>query len=510
MLPSQRAPRRQRCARSCPGAKIDLQFINVKPDDPDQKSQTREIVRANAAYFHWRHNRPPRNKAKVKQSGHRRDKKVPRDDDDFKPLPPMNSAHLGADVDPFSPYDINLPRALVNHCIAFNAHYFLPALFPDGANSFNARANLIQMSTSNACVLHMFITGALINSQGIRGAIPSSRIARDMFQSRAKIVRGLNIAIQDPKEACKDINIFAVTALTKKEASQRMQELPSRTPNQGPLKRLQLLHLLALSEIDPIHYEGLSQLIELKGGLDKIEIPGLAALISLGGLLVATRNCTSPRFPVVALSDQTSEFTHYDQEIYINTDQDILVVLSMLKSYTIMIDDFCEGRKVVPASVLLDHRNAAQHALLSLLPRVGRSECYRLAVMIYALLVTFPIPYTVAPFECLVTRLKMALAEWDGDDYGLLWVLAMGGIGATGLEERMWFVKDFQSVVARMGVGSWIETKDIIKRGLWHEATNDGDGQDLWVESTLMVEGTHFCKEKGHLRIYDKPLVLGF
>lgn len=59
----------------------------------------------------------------------------------------------------------------------------------------------------------MFITGALINSQGIRGTTPSSRIARDMFQSRAEIVQNLNIAIQDPVEACKDINIFAVAAL---------------------------------------------------------------------------------------------------------------------------------------------------------------------------------------------------------------------------------------------------------------------------------------------------------
>lgn len=127
----------------------------------------------------------------------------------------------------------------------------------------------------------MFITGALINSQGIRGTTPSSRIARDMFQSRAEIVQNLNIAIQDPVEACKDINIFAVVALAKNEAFRKEQQGPLKQPNQGPLKRLQLLHLLALSEIDPIHYEGLSRLIELKGGLDNIEIPGLAALISL-------------------------------------------------------------------------------------------------------------------------------------------------------------------------------------------------------------------------------------
>lgn len=163
------------------------------------------------------------------------------------------------------------------------------------------------------------------------------------------------------------------------------------------------------------------------------------------------------------------------------------MALSMLKSYTTMIDDFCSGRKVVAASVLLDHRNAAQHALLSLPPRAGESECYRLAALVYALLVTFPIPYSVAPFKHLVTRLQIALAEWDGDDDDmLLWVFAMGAIGATGLGKRVWFVRNFQSVATRIGVRSWIEAKDIIKRGLWHEVTNDGDGQYLWFESRIV------------------------
>lgn len=173
--------------------------------------------------------------------------------------------------------------------------------------------------------------------------------------------------------------------------------------------------------------------------------------------------------------------------MWFDTDQDLYTVLSMLQTYTVMIDDFCEGRKVVAASVLLDYRNATQHALLSLSPRDGRSECYRLAALIYSLLVTFPLPYSVAPFKYLVTRLKIALTKRDGDwDDMLLWVLAIGGIGATGLDERMWFVRRFQNATKRIGVRSWTEAKDIITRGLWHEATNDGDGQDLWLESIIV------------------------
>lgn len=131
-------------------------------------------------------------------------------------------------------------------------------------------------------MLHIFITGALLNSPyGSLGGTPSSGLVLDMFRSRAELVRSLSLAMQDPVEACKDINILAIVALAKTWKPQRATEAPTKVPNQGPLKSLQLLDTLALSKIDPIHFDGLLKIIELKGGLEKIEIPGLATIISL-------------------------------------------------------------------------------------------------------------------------------------------------------------------------------------------------------------------------------------
>jgi hypothetical protein len=155
----------------------------------------------------------------------------------------------------------------------------------------------------------------------------------------------------------------------------------------------------------------------------------------------------------------------------------------MLNSYTKMIADFCEGKKVVSASELIDHRNTTQHALLSIPPSVGKSECYRLAALIYSLLVTFPLPYIAAPFERFVRLLKTELTGWDDDDEMLLWVVTMGAIGAIGLRDRQWFVNKFREVTTSMGITSWDETREVLKRGLWFEWTNDGDGKDLWLES---------------------------
>lgn len=169
------------------------------------------------------------------------------------------------------------------------------------------------------------------------------------------------------------------------------------------------------------------------------------------------------------------------------TDGDLYIVTSMLRDYTMMIDDHCEGRHILTLSALIDHRNATQHALLSLQPRSSTSECYRLAALIYSLLVTFPLPYSVAPFQSLVIQLMDALTNWDEDDDMLLWVLTLGGIGATGLDERLWFVNNLQATAAKIDIKSWGEARHIMTKGLWHEATNDRDGRDLWIESGIIV-----------------------
>jgi len=152
----------------------------------------------------------------------------------------------------------------------------LPALFPDrdATDNSDIRASWLQTSISNPCILHMFIMGAVLNPQGSLGVIPSS-IAPVLFRSRA-----VSLIMGDPVEACKDINIFAIVALAKNGKSERV-EVPPKTPKQGPLRSLQFLNSFGLTESVPVHLDGLSKLIELKGGLDKIAIPGLAAVISL-------------------------------------------------------------------------------------------------------------------------------------------------------------------------------------------------------------------------------------
>lgn len=186
----------------------------------------------------------------------------------------------------------------------------------------------------------------------------------------------------------------------------------------------------------------------------------------------------------ISASSADFKFQHQNPGVGISTEEDLYIAMSMLKSYTIMIDDHCTHQRTVLASVLIDHRNTTQHTLLALPPRTGAPECLRLASLIYSLLVTFPLPYIMGTFQRLVTGLRLALGQWDGDDNALIWALMMGGIGAIGIdEERQWFVERLQELISKAQLRSWDELRTILKNVLWYEDTNGKDGLELWLQS---------------------------
>ena len=122
--------------------------------------------------------------------------------------------------------------------------------------------------------------GALIYTHGALAIVPGDPQAFEMFRARAEIVKHVRQVMTDPVEACRDVNIFAVASLATKGPFNQAKA-PTKTPKQGPLRHLQNLDSFGITEVVPIHVDGLSKMIRLRGGLGKIEMPGLAAIISL-------------------------------------------------------------------------------------------------------------------------------------------------------------------------------------------------------------------------------------
>jgi hypothetical protein len=102
---------------------------------------------------------------------------------------------------------------------------------------------------------------------------------RNMAICESDSIKRINLAIQNPREAATDSIILSVLCL----ATNRERPIGDhfqKSPFQSPLRSLQWLDVYGRLSSNPVHQAGLVQLVQLKGGLEKIEIPGLAGVIA--------------------------------------------------------------------------------------------------------------------------------------------------------------------------------------------------------------------------------------
>lgn len=70
----------------------------------------------------------------------------------------------------------------------------------------------------------------------------------------------------------------------------------------------------------------------------------------------------------------------------------------------------------------------------------------------------------------------------------LLWLMAVGGVGAIGTPERKWFVGHMAVLVSDFGISTWPELRDALKRIIWHEFQDEATHKVLWEEIVLILD----------------------
>jgi hypothetical protein len=180
---------------------------------------------------------------------------------------------------------------------------------------------------------------------------------------------------------------------------------------------------------------------------------------------------------------------------------EMVEVFQAMKAYTSIIEKYQNGSITEPdLRRISNQRNFVQHRLLSLLP-AGKLdqdfrkshpvyEICRLAGLIFGIGIIFPLPAQTAPLPTLVKLLQAELQEsrlesdwWFPDTVEvLIWVLTLGGIAATGLPNRTWFVAALSRVTVRSGLSRWRDLKSVLDRILWLDNACDFGGRQLWEE----------------------------
>lgn len=372
----------------------------------------------------------------------------------------------------------------------------------------------------SATMLHSALLADSIFTRAHRGQADGDLIELT-FASKA--IEFLRREILNPETGTSDAIIWSVVIFGY---SGKIADLRSgtRMPRQSPLKELQTLHVYGRMEYSPEHVRGLLALIEMIGGIDKIQTPGMGQVISYAGLLGACRALTKPLFPFLAHGKHFSNadtLTMSMQElecqranlvelgsgfaaVWQDTESPELLglvnAIENLAKFTVILESFISGKWSSRSHTnMIDARNFSQHQVMSLATQTELSddgivqideqyECTRLGLVAYSLLVVFPLPPVVGLFEQLSGRILAACGQvnqrrLNRDRLQLhLWCLTVGSIVSIGLRSHQDFVSEVKRVVLQVAVRGWQGFRRILRGFLWHSDTNDIDAMDLWIE----------------------------
>ncbi len=313
----------------------------------------------------------------------------------------------------------------------------------------------------------------------------------ESFQHHRAALRCIRQALNQPPCLIRDEILFSIAILASPDEPDAAQEAESI----GPAFRYpfpDLLWLLKGKQPNTSHAQALYHLVDLKGGIDCITLPGLAPSINHLDVIRSTHNLSRPRFPLnqnfrhlskncnrhncfgIVQDPQTlAPFDAADGVFQHSISNDLHEVLQDVRAWLKVLEIYCEGSLPSHTLALISiHRIIIQHKLLSTIaegeditsslsltagnmgdvkrtsetPNMDR--LLQLALLIFALGVTFPV-LSDRPFAVLASTLKVQVEhdlpalrqEWLRL-FGI-WVCVLGGMAALQIQDaglRIWFV----------------------------------------------------------------------
>ncbi|RDW72233.1 hypothetical protein BP5796_08267 [Coleophoma crateriformis] len=433
---------------------------------------------------------------------------------------------LGAGrVDPFMSYPVDKPKTYLHDSLDHISDkgllvytYGLPGLVPDDDPQFDV--NPVSKAWFSSALTSPLLFHALVFAGSIHlDFLRWSRIFPDSpraLSHKITVLEKLKEAIADPEQALRDEVIMAIIILASHEAIDVRKF--TKTPFQSPLSHTLWIDVYGSMIYVPEHIKAISDLVALKGGLEKVEFRGLAEIIAISDIISATNLLSKPFYPQLRCTEtwiaalkawaasparmptriQGSAF-HRLKELGLTGA--MLEVFDEVAAITLAIDSYVQGKlSGLRGGEVARTRTAIQHRLLSLpgaedlehlnFTKLSLYECCRLSVLIYSIAVVFPIPNPGGALHNLVRRLKISIEGLESEDYRklyadvLLWALILGGIAALDMLERTWFVSKLSVLRKEQNLHNWKSVEDILECFLWLESACGAGGILLWSEVT--------------------------
>lgn len=360
-------------------------------------------------------------------------------------------------------------------------------------------------------VMNALLFGAQAHKDVLRGPRLSVDSSIRLFY-KLQTMRLLNEELKNPEKTPLDDIILAVLALSTNEVETTYAVKKERSPFNSPLAGTQWLDVYGGMPHLPAHTTAMRSLVARRGGLESIELEGLAEVLSFSDILGATQSLKKPHWPLLKRTSSTEDIhipeilrlslrrlgQGFEELMPIGANEKVLDVIKALVDLTIIIDCHCRGVKHISNMVqFIDKRNAVQHQLISLplgeeltpqeVGSINIYESVRLATLIYSAAVTFPLPPLTGIFHRLACTLRDVLEKsksdpcWQSSPKALLWILVLGGIAASGTE-RPWYVQVLSTVSMGLELSTWYQVSAELENYLWLESACDSAGRSIWME----------------------------
>ncbi|KIW15533.1 hypothetical protein PV08_05581 [Exophiala spinifera] len=486
------------------------------PDEGIDQEETRPETVAPEQFFssQQEHSRPPT----VGSPGTRsvEDSRLPRRRPRREPLPGLKQVLGEGRTDPFDALPIRKMSTylhmVLDHALTFSWPNTVPVKCRD-RNSNPVKREWLQCAMQWPVVFHAFIYATTLHLlcvyQG-RELIHSAPVMR--LQHKGQVIKLLNEHLRHLEGPPMDALIMSIAILAI-HGEYDATVYPEIHPV-SPLAKAQNLHVYGSMINDEQHVHAILMLIMRKGGLDAMELFGMADTMALCDLFFATKHVRRPIFPLrrppqslvlsgrhkldataIEMDSQLGSGFKYFR--FFANGSELLSVLELWFDVTIALDHYIRRGPTAPDFVdLVEARTASQHSLLSQLPEILETDnpefcvlhATRLATLVYGDMVIIPLPPTQRVKAGLSSRLFKILQAceelccWDLHGQVLLWALTLGAIAASHMPARELYVQQLRKYVSALEVKDWPALETICLKHLWWKPVCSPAGQKLWGE----------------------------
>nr|KAK5441078.1 hypothetical protein LTR18_006922 [Exophiala xenobiotica] len=299
----------------------------------------------------------------------------------------------------------------------------------------------------------------------------------------------------------------------------------------SPLATAQNLHVYGNMVNEEQHLQAIILLIMQKGGLESLELFGMADIMALWvngavdrehfadistrcDLYFSTKYVRRPVFPLLRPPQSlVMSGKHQLDSVAIELDSElgsgfryfratpsgrkVLEILDSWVEVTTALDHFARKGPTAPELVdLIEARGASQHRLLSQMsdplevtdPDGCIHQATRLATLIFGDMAIFPLPPTQGVKPRLAAMLMEVLQTcgqsrcWDLHAQVLIWALTLGAIAASFTPTRVWYVDQLKHRASELQITDGIALASICSRHLWWKPVCSKPTEKLWLE----------------------------